>query len=100
MEYKIESDLLKKDFESLGFVFKQKGRKLQNGDKYNCIAYEYGWFSPADDYTIITRNPRGCWHIYSNVNWIGDPNMMATIFTGSIKNKEELVKLLEQTGVF
>ncbi len=95
----VESDLLKKDFEALDFVFKQKGRRLQNGSKYNCIAYEYGYFSPADDFTLITQTPSGHWHIYSNNGWVGDPAMMSTIFVGKIKNKEELTKILDQVGV-
>ena len=94
-----KSDLLQKDFESLGFVFKQKGRKLQHGYKYNCIAYEYGWFSPADSYTVITETPSGHWHFYSNVGYTGDPAVMSTLFIGKIQNKEELTKLLDQTEI-
>jgi hypothetical protein len=90
----------KEDIESLGFTFIPVGNKLQNGDIYKTNLYEYGMYSTGDSYTILINLPNNeYWHISSNVNWVGDPSNMSTIFIGNIKNKSELKKLLKQLGI-
>ena len=89
----------KEDIEELGFKFIPTGEILQTGDNYIIDAYEKGFFSSGDNYTILTLYDDNFCHIYSNVNWVGDPSAMSTIFTGKIKNKSELKVLLKQLGI-
>ena len=93
----------KEELESIGFKCVEKGTELQNGDTYTndgFVTYELGEFCPVDDYTILTIQDHGYIGIYSNVHWIGDPNMMGQVFSGkNVKNVKELIKLLYQIGI-
>lgn len=85
-------------------IHKETGYGMQNGDHYRVDddfdVYEYGDFCPATDYTILTiYKNTGHIHIYSNCQYVGDPAMMSTLFSGKVANIDDLVKLLQQTGV-
>ena len=106
MAYAIKSEgigLIRKNLEEIGFVYVEKGTKLQNGDEYTndeFVTYELGEFCPTTDYTILTVHDNGYIGLLSNIHWVGDPAMMGQVFSGkNVKTMEELEKLLYQIGI-
>jgi len=86
----------REDIEELGFNYVKAGDFLKNDNIYIVDSYEKGYFISGDTYTVLTKYDNNFCHIYSNVNWVGDPSNMSTVFQGNIKNKSELKKLIEQ----
>lgn len=67
---------------------------------YPFEVWEAGEFMSAHVYTTLIRYDDSDFiRIYSNINYVGDPSNMSTIFVGRIKDLEQFVTILRCTGL-